>query len=230
MGLEAHQGEVLALMGRNGAGKSTLLRSLVGLQPIDRGDISIAGHDATKISTEDMARGVAFVPQEPGTVLYHRTVAAEIEDTLAGAGRTGSVDEALVEWQLEGFRDADPLDLSVGERQRTAIAAMCVGKPAAILLDEPTRGMDYETKEMLVRNLRRRCADGATVILASHDVELAAACADRVLLLAEGQVVLEAPVRSALTDTLTFSTQINKLFGGSLLTPEDVLAEVERTG
>jgi ABC-type cobalamin transport system ATPase subunit len=86
--------------------------------------------------------------------------------------------------------------------------------------------MDYTTKELLVANLRRRCDDGATVILASHDVELAARCAGRVLLLAEGRIVIDGPAREALTETLTFSTQVNKLLGGDLLTPEDALAAI----
>jgi energy-coupling factor transport system ATP-binding protein len=211
-------------MGRNGAGKTTLLRTLVGLQAVEGGAASIGGHDPAQTATEEIAKDVALVPQEPGAVLYHRTVAAEIRDTLEGTGRAGTVEEALAEWELEGVAEADPLDLSAGERQRTALAAMCAGAPSVLLLDEPTRGMDYETKDVLVRNLRARAKAGATIIIASHDVELVASCADSVLLLAEGRVVLQAPVRTALTETLTFSTQVNKLFGGTMLTPEDVLA------
>jgi energy-coupling factor transport system ATP-binding protein len=105
---------------------------------------------------------------------------------------------------------------------------MLAGSPRVILLDEPTRGIDHETKERLLANLRRRCSGGAAVIIASHDVELAARCADRVLLLSDGEVVIDGPVREVLSDTLTFSTQVNKLLGGRLLTPEDVLGEVPR--
>jgi energy-coupling factor transporter ATP-binding protein EcfA2 len=224
---EAWPREVIGLMGRNGAGKTTLLRALVGLAEPYSGSVSIAGHQAVK--TEALAGQVALVPQEPATALYHRTVSEEIADTLAGAHRAGSVDQALAEWRLDDARDANPLDLSAGQRQRTALAAILVGAPSIILLDEPTRGMDYQTKELLVENLKRRAAAGATVIVASHDVELVARCADRVLLLAEGEAVLDGPVREALTETLTFSTQVNKLFGGSYLTPEDVLT-VAQTG
>ena len=92
--------------------------------------------------------------------------------------------------------------------------------------------MDYETKKILIDNLRRRCREGCTVVLASHDVELVGSCADRVVLLAEGEVVAEGPTREVLTESLTFSTQVNKLFGGRYLTVEDVLAskEMEKTG
>jgi energy-coupling factor transport system ATP-binding protein len=224
---EARAGEIVALMGRNGTGKTTLLRALVGLVRAESGSIAVLGRDVADAATEELARDVAFVPQDAASVLYHRSVAEEITDTLSSAGREGSLDDALREWRLEALRGAHPGDLSAGERQRAALAAMLAGRPRAILLDEPTRGMDYETKELLVENLRRRCADGATVIIASHDVELAGRCADRVLLLAEGEVVVEGPARSVLTETLTFSTQVNKLLGGTFLTPEDVVAAQE---
>jgi energy-coupling factor transport system ATP-binding protein len=222
--IEARAGEIAALMGRNGAGKSTLLRALVGLVRPERGAISLAGWDVTDGTTEDLARDVAFVPQEPGSVLFHTSVDQEVADVLAGTRREGTVEEALTEWRLIELRRAHPADLSAGERQRVALAAMLAGRPRVLLLDEPTRGMDYETKELLVANLRRRCRDGAAVVLASHDVELAGQCADRVVLLSEGEVVVEGPARSVLTETLTFSTQVNKLLGGSLLTPEDAIA------
>ena len=220
---EAYAGQVLALMGRNGAGKTTLLRALVGLVEADAETLSAGGRDVVGVATEELARDIALVPQDPGDLLYHQTVEEEIEDTLAGTGRNGSVEAALAEWRLESLRRAHPADLSVGERQRVALASMLAGRPAVALLDEPTRGMDYETKELLVANLRRRCREGCTVIIASHDVELAGRCADRVLLLAEGEVVAAGPARSVLTETLTFSTQVNKLFGGTFLTPEDVV-------
>jgi energy-coupling factor transport system ATP-binding protein len=87
--------------------------------------------------------------------------------------------------------------------------------------------MDHETKEHLVDILRSRARDGATVIIASHDVELAARCADRALLLANGEVVVDGPVRAVLSESLTFSTQVNKLLGGTFLTPEDIFLEEE---
>ena len=222
--LHAHLGEILALMGRNGAGKTTLLRALIGLASVAGGSAMIAGHDVGTTATEILAKDVAYVPQEPASVLYHSSIEREIEDMLLGVGREGSLEETLDEWELGGLRRSHPGDVSAGERQRAALAVMLAGRPGVILLDEPTRGMDFETKRMLIQNLRRRCAAGATVVLASHDVELAGACADRVLLLAEGRVVVEGPARDVLTETLTFSTQVNKLLGGRFLTPEDVIA------
>jgi energy-coupling factor transport system ATP-binding protein len=223
--LDASAGEIVALMGRNGAGKTTLLRSLVGLTAPRKGLLQVLDLDAGKSSTEELSRQVAFVPQDPTSVLFRDSVEAEVADTLRGTGRRGTVDEAVTEWRLESLRRTHPRDLSAGERQRAALASMLAGNPQVILLDEPTRGMDYETKEMLVANLRRRCREGCAVLLASHDVELVAGCAQRVVLLAEGRVVATGGVRDVLTESVTFSTQVNKLFGGRYLTVEDILKE-----
>ncbi len=225
--LNVRGGEMLALMGRNGAGKTSLLRALVGLAGAKKGTAQVLGQDVHKTTTEALCREVAFVPQDPASILLRDSVEAEIADTLRGTGRRGSVDAALDEWELRPLRRVHPRDLSAGERQRAALAAMLVGEPRLILLDEPTRGMDYETKALLIVNLRRRCQDGCAVILASHDVELAAECAQRVVLLADGQVVAAGPTRDVLTESVTFSTQVNKLFGGRYLTVEDVLGEAQ---
>jgi energy-coupling factor transport system ATP-binding protein len=221
---DLRSGEIVALMGRNGAGKTTLLRSVMGLLPTAGGTVSVLGQDVSAVETEALARDIAFVPQEPAAVLYHRTVEEEVSDALKSNGRDGTVEDALEEWDLKPLRSANPLDLSVGERQRVALAAMLVGRPRVILLDEPTRGMDYETKEHLISNLRRRSDDGAAIVIASHDVELAGRCAERVLLLVDGELIVDGPSREVLADTLTFSTQVNKLYGGTFLTPEDVLS------
>jgi len=223
--LAARPGEVLALMGRNGAGKTSLLRSLVALASPRRGMLRMLDFDVRESSTDALCRRVAFVPQDPASVLFRDSVESEIADTLRGTGRQGTVDGALTEWRLESLRRTHPRDLSAGERQRAALAAMLAGHPPVVLLDEPTRGMDYETKELLIANLRRRCDEGCAVILASHDVELVASCAGRVVLLAEGRVVADGPVREVLTESMTFSTQVNKLFGGRYLTVDDVLGE-----
>ncbi len=225
---ELRAGEILALMGRNGAGKTSLLRALAGLAQPQAGQILFARDDHR--DGRDRYRWLAFVAQNPASMLYHNSVAREVKDVLEGTRRTGSVDDALNEWMLGDKRDIHPADLSVGERQRAALAAMLVGNPELVLLDEPTRGMDTETKELLIRNLRRRSSAGACVVVASHDVELAARCADRVVLLADGEVIADGPAGEVLSESMTFSTQANKLLGGSVLTVEDALRVVSQDG
>ena len=105
-----------------------------------------------------------------------------------------------------------PRDLSTGQRQRVALAAILVAEPQVLLLDEPTRGLDYEQKEALTGILQQLQAQGRSVILATHDVELAARCADRVVLLGDGEVIVDGPTRQVMTGSLVFASQVNKLY------------------
>jgi len=115
--------------------------------------------------------------------------------------------------------------LSAGQRQRTALASVLVTRPQVLLLDEPTRGLDYAAKATLTGILKHWQAQGTAIVMVTHDVELVATCADRVALMAEGEIVVDGPVRHVLSESTIFSSQINKLFGTpSLLTVDDVLA------
>jgi energy-coupling factor transport system ATP-binding protein len=108
-----------------------------------------------------------------------------------------------------------------------ALASILVAEPQILLLDEPTRGLDYEQKAALVAVLQQEKTQGRTIIMATHDVELVAHCADRVVLMGEGQVVVDGPVRQVMSESLVFASQINKLFRDpALLTVEDALETV----
>jgi energy-coupling factor transport system ATP-binding protein len=219
--LRVHEGEVIGLMGRNGAGKTTLLRALAGLVPLARGSLSGIAR-----AREDRFKDIAFVPQDPGASLYKERLCQEVDDVLRGTGRISDVRDALSMWGLETFGEHDPRDLSVGERQRAALCALTAGNPRLVLLDEPTRGMDAASKSLLLRNVEQMAADGACVVVASHDVELVASLAQRVVLLAEGEVIADGATRSVLTGSLTFSTQANKLCGGDILTVDEAIASL----
>ncbi len=223
--LSLHRGEALALMGRNGAGKTTLLRQIVGLLRPQRGRVEVCGLDTRQASLEQIIRHVGYVPQNPDMLLFADTVQDELDFTLRQHGRpAGDYGDLPRELGLEPYLQRYPRDLSVGERQRVALAAVLVSRPRLILLDEPTRGLDYRQKEALEAFLRREKARGTALILATHDVELAARCSDRVLLLGEGQVLVEGPTRRVMTDSLTFSSQVNRLYRDPrYLTVEDVL-------
>jgi energy-coupling factor transport system ATP-binding protein len=224
LSLDARPGELLALMGRNGSGKSTLLKALVGLTRPSEGRISIGGRDIIRTPTEELARTVGYVPQDPRSILYHDTLREELEFTLRareqGTGNRAQVAEdkirkTLASLGIAHLAEAYPRALSGGEAQRAALAAILVGDPAVLLLDEPTRGLDYAAKADLAEQLRAICSAGRTVIMATHDVELAASCADRVALLGDGELVVEGPAAEVLGDSLFFSSQIAKLFPGS---------------
>ncbi|MEI7769686.1 MAG: ABC transporter ATP-binding protein, partial [Chloroflexales bacterium] len=217
LSLGARPGELLALMGRNGSGKSTLLKALVGLARLSEGRISIGGRDIARTPTEELARSVGYVPQDPRSILYHDTLREELEFTLRARGQAArdTIRDVLTSLGIAHLAEAYPRALSGGEAQRAALAAILVGDPSVLLLDEPTRGLDYAAKADLSVQLRALCAAGRTVIMATHDVELAASCADRVALLGDGELVVEGPAAEGLGDSLFFSSQIAKLFPGS---------------
>ncbi len=228
--LDVQPGEFVALMGRNGSGKSTLLKQLVGLLKPDEGEVRVGLLDTRRADMEAIVKIVGYVPQHPGMLLFGETLAAELAFTRKSHGMRpdGEADRSLLEsLGLGKLTDRDPRDLSGGEQQRAALAAILVAEPQIILLDEPTRGLDYAQKRNLAELLQALKHAGKTIIMATHDVELAAACADRVILLAEGQVVVDGPAREVMSDSQVFSSQINKLFRDSrFLVVDDVLARV----
>ena len=218
-------GEVLALMGPNGAGKTTLLKQIVGLLRPQGGQVEVGGLDTRRVPLERIIEQVGYVPQNPNTLLFADTVREELDFTLRQHGRpAGDYGDLTRLLGLEEYLGRYPRDLSVGERQRVALAAILVARPKVILLDEPTRGLDYGQKEALVAFLRRQRAEGQAIVVATHDVELAARCADRVVLLSAGEVLVDGPVRQVMTGSLAFSSQVNRLYRDArYLTVEDVL-------
>jgi energy-coupling factor transporter ATP-binding protein EcfA2 len=236
--LDIRQGEFVALMGRNGSGKTTLLKQLVGLLKPDRGEVQILAADSRRpmntrqAAVEEIIQVVGYVPQNPNSLLFSDTVRQELDFTRRGHGLPqGDYKALLGTLGLSAQAERYPRDLSVGERQRVALASILVAEPQILLLDEPTRGLDYQQKAALTAFLQREKAHGRTIIMATHDVELVAECADRVVLLGDGQVVVDGPARQVMSESLVFSSQINKLFRDpALLTVEDVLAQHQPAG
>ncbi|MCU1370096.1 MAG: ATPase component of various ABC-type transport system with duplicated ATPase domain, partial [Ilumatobacteraceae bacterium] len=208
--LTVRQGEIIAVLGRNGSGKTTLLRAL-------------AGADAPTAGTVEPHVPVAYVPQEPDSLLFSTTVRGEIEATLGLLGRRdpGAVDRWLRTLRLEDLASRHPRSLSVGQRQRVAIAAVAVGDAPVLVLDEPTRGIDATSRHALEHALRDHAAGGGAVLLATHDIELAARVATTVLVLGDGDVVAHGDARSVLAGSL-FAPQVLRV-----LPPLLTVAEVE---
>jgi energy-coupling factor transport system ATP-binding protein len=221
--LDVHEGEVVAVIGRNGSGKTTLLRAIMGFQKIARGAISVNGTDVVNSDPSMIARHVGYLPQRPGSVLFNETLAAELAFTLLYKPNGVAPDEILRRLDLADLAGRNPRDLSVGEQERAALAAVLVGNPSILLLDEPTRGMDARRKRALSSILTERSTNGGTTLLVTHDVELVAETATRVVLLGAGEIVADGSPRDVLAGSLSYTTQINKLFGGTFLTVDDVL-------
>lgn len=232
--LTVYRGEIVALMGRNGSGKTTLLKLLAGLLRPGEGSVVVypgppaPAMDTRRYEPYQMARAVGYVPQSPGALLFKDTVAEELAFTRQAQGLPADpeADRALLaQLGLADKAEAYPRNLSAGERQRAALAAVLVARPPLLLLDEPTRGLDYQQKEALARLLQGLRSQGHAVLLATHDVELAARCADRVVLMGAGEIVVEGPTRQVMTGSLVFASQVNKLFRDPrYLTVEDAVA------
>ncbi|MER6373686.1 ATP-binding cassette domain-containing protein [Streptomyces mirabilis] len=205
-------GEIIALMGRNGAGKSTLLGTLVGLVAPAAGSVLVGGAVPHRTAPRDLVRRVGLVPQEPRDLLYADTVAAECAAADQDAGAEPGTCRALVSELLPDIGDdTHPRDLSEGQRLALALAVVLTARPPLLLLDEPTRGLDYAAKARLVTVLRGLAAEGHTIILATHDVELAAELAHRVVVLADGEIVADGPTAEVVVASPSFAPQVTKV-------------------
>jgi energy-coupling factor transport system ATP-binding protein len=224
--LTAGAGSVTAVMGRNGAGKSTLLAAVAGQLPVTSGTVQVAGEPPRQLAPRDRVRVVGLVPQDPDLLLYADSVAAECRAADRDFGAPNGATRALLT-RIAGEIDDDrhPRDLSEGQRLALALSVILAGRPQVILLDEPTRGLDYPAKHRLVGILRELAHEGHAVVVATHDVELVAEVAQRVIVLAEGETVVDGPVHEVLVGSPAFGPQVAKILHPlPLLTVEDVSA------
>jgi energy-coupling factor transport system ATP-binding protein len=210
--LRLYPGEVVALMGRNGSGKSSLLWTLQGAGPRHGGRVDVAGADPATLPAHRARRRVGLVPQTPADLLYLATVAQECAQADREAGAPAGACRALLNRLLPGVpADRHPADLSEGQRLALVLAVQLVAAPAVLLLDEPTRGLDYLAKRHFSRVVRELAAGGRSVVVATHDVELVATTADRVVVLADGETVADGPTAEVVVASPAFAPQVAKV-------------------
>ncbi|WP_156037448.1 ATP-binding cassette domain-containing protein, partial [Glycomyces tenuis] len=219
--LVSRRGERIALMGRNGSGKSSLLWALQGTGKRSAGTVSIEGGDPAALKPGRRRTLAGLVPAEPADLLYAETVAGECEaadrDGDAPAGACAKILADLV----DGVdAEAHPRDLSEGQRLALALAVTLTAAPPLLLLDEPTRGLDYPGKAALAARLRRLADAGHCVVVSTHDVEFTAEFAGRVVILSDGQVVADGPARSIVAASPMFAPQVEKILPGRLTVAE----------
>jgi energy-coupling factor transporter ATP-binding protein EcfA2 len=214
--LDLRPGEVAALMGRNGSGKSSLLWTLQGAGRRDGGTVAVRGAsgdvDPHDLRAEDARRHVGLVPQSAGDLLYLTRVGDECEQADRESGATPGATRALLDRLVPGVpTDAHPRDLSEGQRLALVLAVQLVASPTVVLLDEPTRGLDEHAKTHLAEVVTELAREGRVVVLSTHDVEFVATVADRVLVMAEGDVVADGPTADVLAASPAFAPQVAKV-------------------
>lgn len=214
--IDIKEGEFVAILGENGAGKSTMLRQLTGLLRPDRGTVEVLGKDVGRNGYKEIRRHTAYLSQNPNDYLFQDTVEDELLFTLKNFGfkDKSAVDEMLERFHLARYRRVNPRDLSSGERQRVALASVLVMSPGLIILDEPTRGVDFRLKAELGRFLQQETAKGRTVIVVTHDVEFAAEYAARVVMMFSGRVVSDGGKHEVLGKSVFYSPQLGKMCRG----------------
>lgn len=229
--LSVGAGEVVALMGRNGAGKSSLLWAIQGSGPRRDGRVLVAGEDPAGREPRDARRLVGLVPHNPADLLFMETVAQECDRADHTAAAPAGTCRALLARLVDGIEEtAHPSDLSEGEKLALVLAIQLSARPRLLLLDEPTRGLDYGAKERLGSALGDLAAAGTGVVVATHDVEFVAAAAHRVVVLADGEVVADGPTPEVVVASPVFAPQISKVMAPEpWLTTDEVAACLDST-
>lgn len=230
--LKIQKGEIYGLLGGNGAGKSTLLSVLCGIRKAYRGKIQCTGK-------------ICMLPQEPKNLFVKKTMEQELNEVLccgSTAGTHGTQKDKEAEQRkesvirlcrLETLRDRNPYDLSGGEQQRAALAKVLLTEPDILLLDEPTKGLDNEYKEVLGHLLRRLAEQGKTIIMVSHDIEFCAAWTDRCGLFFDGGIISQAECRRFFAENSFYTTATNRMartIMSDAIVPQDIIDTFGRNG
>jgi energy-coupling factor transporter ATP-binding protein EcfA2 len=222
--------EIVAIMGRNGAGKSSLLKSLAGISHVSSGSVDVSGANPQNLKGKARRTSIGFIPQEPSDLLYGQSVQIECEqadkDNEIPTGTTAQILHQLVPGVSA---NTHPRDLSEGQRLGLALSIVLSSNPAVLILDEPTRGLDYQAKKELTMILIEFArATNKCVVLATHDVELVAELASRVMFLADGDIVADGSTLNVLLSSPAFAPQVSKVMSPQpWLKVSDVIAAIE---
>ncbi|MFI5339504.1 MAG: energy-coupling factor ABC transporter ATP-binding protein [Candidatus Methylomirabilales bacterium] len=206
--LRIRAGEFVGVIGQNGSGKTTLVKHFNGLLKPTRGVLKVLGVDTRTQGVAKLATLAGYVFQNPDHQIFCNTVREEIAFGPRNTGMPPSEIESSVRHvmellDLQGLEDRHPFRLSRGERQRLAIASILAMRPRLLILDEPTGGQDRQQVGRLVATLRGLNAEGHTIVLVTHDLELLAECTDRALVMFQGQILLDGTPRDVFREVET---------------------------
>ncbi|MFJ1614683.1 ABC transporter ATP-binding protein [Streptomyces sp. NPDC087849] len=233
--LDLRSGEITALMGRNGSGKSSLLWALQGSGPRRAGTVRVTGDGAARdphaLPAAHARRLVGLVPQTPADLLYLESVKQELDqaDSESAHGTESSGARSILDRLAPGIPDSThPRDLSEGQKLALVLAIQLAAAPRIVLLDEPTRGLDYRAKAELTRIVAALAGEGRSVVISTHDVEFVARTADRVVVMAEGDIVADGPTSEVIVASPVFAPQTAKILAPlPFLTVDQVTSALE---
>jgi iron complex transport system ATP-binding protein len=222
--LEVQSGEVLCVLGPNGGGKTTLFRTLLGLLPAHGGTISLGGKSLAEHAPADRARLMAYVPQAGNSyfaftvrdvVLMGRTAHLGL---FASPGEKdfAAADAALAELNIAHLAEKPFTRISGGERQLTLIARALTQESPLLIMDEPTASLDFGNQALMLNEILRLKASGRGVLFCTHDPDHALRCADRALLLHQGNILALGAPRDVVT-----AANLHTLYGVEVQLIED---------
>ncbi len=203
--LDINPGEIIGVIGQNGSGKTTMVKHFVGLLKPTKGVVYVNGEDTAPLKVQDLATKVGYVYQNPNHQLFARTVKDELEFGPQNLGLSEEevkvrVDQAVAFFGLEAFLDIHPYRISFPLRKLVGMASIYTMKPDVFILDEPTTGQDNITTQTVYRLIKRLRDEGATVLCVAHDMILLAEVVDRMLVLRDGDLIMDASPREVFAD------------------------------
>ena len=242
--LSIREGEFIAILGQNGSGKTTLAKHFNGLLKPTSGRMLVKGKATTQYTHRETARLVGYVFQNPDHQIFARTVKEEVGFSLKALGEDPKkiekhVAEALEVVGLQGFELKIPFALTKGERQRVAVASILAAQPQAIVLDEPTTGLDYRHQRNMMEMLKQLNQRGHTIIIITHSMWIAAEYAERILIMKDGAILLDGPTRAAFADETTLAgaslsppslVRLSNWMGTRALTVGEMVKEIKEEG
>jgi energy-coupling factor transport system ATP-binding protein len=203
--LTVQKGEFIALIGPNGAGKTTLAKHLNGLLKPTEGDVIIDGINTKESDISQLSRVVGYVFQNPDHQIFSVSVEKELEYGLKNAGFEGAeikqrIDEALKITGLEKYRNVHPFSLGKGERQVIAVTSILALKPKILVVDEPTTGLDWAGINKMMSLIKKLHENGTTIIMISHDMDIVAKHARRVIVMKDGGILLDGKTKEVFSN------------------------------
>jgi energy-coupling factor transport system ATP-binding protein len=233
--LDIAEGEYLLIIGQNGAGKSTLVKHFLNLLSATTGQVMIDGRSISRservatdsFSVSDLARSIGYVAQNPDNQIFNTTVEKEVSFALTNLGYPPEIVTQRTKASLEAmglleYRSYHPLSLPKGDRARVVIAAILAMEPRIVVFDEPTTGQDYQGAKAILEVSRQLHQMGKTVIVITHHLYLMPEYAERVIIMGQGTILLDAPIRQAYHQTA--------LLAKTYLTPPQAVLLAQKLG